>query len=159
MTTRARAAWALLAGLAAGTGLRAEGRELSIAVLGIQDRAGDAAAVAVVDRTLRSELGGLGRVLDARATRDAQRRLRLRNVDRADPSLLRRLGADLQADWLVSGTVHDVVRSGVPRLTLSARIYSSASGEVVWAGFRGGSVASAGMTPSSICLRYRSSRI
>lgn len=139
MRLRLCTAWALAAGLAAATTPRAEGDEVSIALLGIQDRAGDAAVASVMDRTLRSELTGRGRVLDARATRDAQRRLRLRSGDRATPALLSRLGQELQAGLLVSATLHDAVRTGVPRLTLSIRVYSTDTGRLIWAGFRGGS--------------------
>jgi TolB-like protein len=111
----------------------------TLALLPVQDRAGDQAAAAVVDATLRRELGQRGRVLSPQPTRDALRRLRIRNGDRAVPRLLRLLGERLGADWLVSATLHDAERRSVPRVTVSARFYSGATGRLVWAGFEGGS--------------------
>jgi len=111
----------------------------AIALFPTQNRAGDSAAVAVVDQTLRDELSRLGRLIGPEQTRDALRRLRIRNGDRAAPALLQQLGEELAADWLVLATFHDADRRLVPRLTVSARVYAQATGELVWVGFQGGS--------------------
>jgi len=109
----------------------------AIALFPVQDRAGDSAAAAAVDEALRSELGRLGRLVGPSETRDALRRLRIRNGDRVAPLLLRQLGAELAADWLVSATLHEADRSQVPGLTVSVRLYSTDTGELLWTGFRG----------------------
>jgi len=113
--------------------------DLSIALFPPQNRAGDSAASEVVGRTLFAELGQRGRMVGPKETRNALRRLRVRNGDRAAPALLRLLGEELGADWLVSASVHDAERRLVPRLSLSVRVYSSTTGELVWAGFKGSS--------------------
>ncbi len=107
------------------------------AVFPTQNRVGDAPAGAAVDEALRRELGRLGRIVDPGKTRDALRRLRLRNGERAATTTLLQLGRDLGAAWLVSATLHDADRRDVPSLTLSARVYSSEDGRLAWAGFRG----------------------
>jgi hypothetical protein len=111
----------------------------AIALFPPQNRAGDSAASFLLDQTLRAELGQRGRMIGPEPTRNALRRLRVRNGDRAAPALLRLLGAQLGADWLVSTTLHDAERRQVPRLTVSVRVYSGATGALAWAGFRGGS--------------------
>ena len=118
-----------------GDTLVADGR--AIALFPVQDRAGDSAAVAVVDEALRSELGRRGRLVGPSETRDALRRLRIRNGDRVAPLLLRQLGTELSADWLASATLHEADRSMIPNLTLSVRVYSADTGELLWTGFRG----------------------
>lgn len=115
--------------------LAADGR--SIALFPVQDRVGDSAAVAAIDLALRGELGRLGRLVGPGETRDALRRLRIRNGDRVAPLLLRQLGAELRADWLATATLHETERSLVPGLTLSVRLYSTRTGELLWTGFRG----------------------
>ena len=111
----------------------------TIALFPVQNRAGDSVAAHDLDRALWLELGQIGRTIEPEVTRDALRRLRLRNGDWASPALLRRLGQMLEADWLVSPALHDADRRLVPRATVSARVYSTATGELVWAGFRGAS--------------------
>jgi hypothetical protein len=103
----------------------------------VQNRVGDSAAAAAVDEALRGELGRLGRLVGPDETRDALRRLRIRNGDRAAPLLLRQLGAELRADWMASATLHEADRSLVPGLTLSVRVYAADTGELAFAGFRG----------------------
>ena len=126
---------ALAAPLAAPGALAAEGP--AIALFPVQNRTGDAGAAAAVDEALRRELGRLGRLVGPAETRDALRRLRIRNGDRVAPLLLRQLGAELAADWLASATLHESDRSLVPGLTLSLRLYSTDTGELLWTGFRG----------------------
>ena len=129
---------AVLALVAPGPAQAAKGGT-AIAVFPIQNRAGDSAATRVLDRALWLELNQWGRVIEPQTTRDSLRRLRLRNGDRAAPALLRRLGETLGVDWLVSAALHDADRRLVPRLTVSARVYSRTSGELVWAGYKGAS--------------------
>jgi TolB-like protein len=109
----------------------------AIALFPPQNRAGDSAAASVLEQTLRAELGQIGSMIGPEATRNALRRVRVRNGDRAAPALLRLVGGELNADWLVSATLHDADRRQVPRLTVSLRVYSSETGELVWAGFQG----------------------
>jgi hypothetical protein len=90
-----------------------------IAVFPTQNRAGDTSAAGTVEEALRVELGRLGRLVGPGETRDALRRLRIRNGDRAAPQLLRQLGDELDAGWLVSSTLHDADRLLVPSLTVS----------------------------------------
>jgi TolB-like protein len=117
----------------------ADAAEPTTVLLPIQNRAGDQAAAQAVERTLRLALGVRGRLVDPEPTRDALRRLRIRNGDRAVPRLLRLLGERLGADWLVSATLHDAERRLVPRATVSVRLYSVSTGQLAWAGFHGAS--------------------
>jgi len=120
-------------------GVRPASGETVIAAFGVQDRSGDSAAAAVLDGALRLELGRRGRLVGREETRDAQRQLRLRNGDLASADQLRRLGAELGADWLVSATLHDADRRLVPSLSVSVHVYSGQTGGVAFAAFRGGS--------------------
>ena len=133
----------ILAGLlfaAQGSILGADSPEgLTIALFPPQNRAGDSAATYIVGHALFAELSQHGRLIGPDETRNALRRLRVRNGDRAAPALLRILGEELGADWLVSASVHDADRRQVPRLSLSVRVYSGRTGELEWAGFRGSS--------------------
>lgn len=105
----------------------------------VQDRTGDSRAAAVLENALRIELANLGDLVGATQARDSLRRLRLRNGDQATPADIRRLRDELSADWLVAATLHDAERLQVPRVTVSARVYDSRSGELIWAGFQGSS--------------------
>jgi hypothetical protein len=106
-----------------------------IALLAVENAAGDGEATRHAGEALAGELGAWTEVVAAGATRDALRRLRVRSADDASPAVLADLAADLGADWLVSLTVHDAERRDVPRLTLSARAYLGGNGEIFWAGF------------------------
>jgi TolB-like protein len=110
-----------------------------IALFPAQNRAGDSSAARALDRALWLELNQWGQMVEPGPTRDVLRRLRVRNGDRAAPALLRRLGQALEANWLVSTALHDADRRLVPRVTVSARVYSSATGELVWAGYHAAS--------------------
>lgn len=128
-------------GLLAVPGVRAAaaGGGPAVALLTVQDRVGDPAAARAVEQPLREELSRFSRLRDAGSTRDVQRRLRLRNGNDAPPELLRRVAEELGADWLVAVTLHEARRRGVPSVTLSAHAYRGDTGELSWAGFRGGS--------------------
>ena len=110
-----------------------------LALMPIRDRVGDTRLVRTTFELLQQELTRRGTLIDAAATRDAARRVRLRNADTASPDALRRLGAELRAEWIVSATVHEAVRAGVPRLTMSARVLDPETGELYWAGFEAAS--------------------
>lgn len=110
-----------------------------IAILPVQDRAGDRDVAVAVERTLGTELRDRGELVDPGRARHELRRLRIRNADRVPEDLLRELARRLGADSLVAATVHDADRRGMPRLTVSARAYSGATGEPLWAGFESGS--------------------
>lgn len=110
-----------------------------IALFPIQNPAGDSEAASTADRSLRFELSNYGLLVGPERTRDALRRLRIRSGDHAAPALLRLLGEELEADWVVSASLHDTERRTVPRLAMSLRIYSSATGELTWTGFEAGS--------------------
>jgi len=110
----------------------------SVAVL-MQDRAGDRVTALALEEALGREIRLQGRELvDPGRARRTLRRLRLRDPDAASPEMLRRLGETLGVDWLVLGTLHDVVRRGTPRVAVSARVYSRQTGELLWAGFESG---------------------
>jgi len=121
--------------LAPGGPLAAATDPVSIALLPVQNRAGDSSAAARLETILRSELELRARLIAGDAVRDALRRLRLRNADRGTPALLQRLGEELAADWLITVTLHDADRELVPRLSVSLRVYASASGELSLARF------------------------
>jgi hypothetical protein len=108
-------------------------------VLPIQNRAGDQGVGAAVEQALRKELSRHAELVDPGRTRAALRRLRIRDGDAAPPELLPRLAEELGADWLVVPTLHDAERRGLPRITVSARIYAGAGGELLWSGYQGGS--------------------
>jgi len=110
-----------------------------VALLPIQDRAGDDRAVAAVEQALLLQLEEGAQVLDRDRTRGVLRRMRLRNVDAVPQRVIEQLATELGADWLVSATVHDAERRIAPRLTLSARVYRGSTGEPSWIGFVGGS--------------------
>ena len=111
----------------------------SIALLPLQDRTGDRQAIAAVDQHLMSKLLNLGGIVNPGEVRDSLRQLRVRRVDTVSPDILRRVGRGVQADWLISVTLHEANSEDVPRLTLSARAYLTETGELFWAGFQSGS--------------------
>lgn len=130
---------ALLVGALGPPAQPADTGEPTVVLLPVQNRVGDRAAAEAVESTLRLELDEWGRVLAPQPTRDALRRLRIRNGDRAVPRLLHLLAERLGARWLISATLHDAERRVVPRVTVSVRVYSGATGRLLWAGFQGGS--------------------
>jgi len=110
-----------------------------IAVLPLQNRAGDGPATFAVEQALGAEFRARADVVDPGRARRALRQLRLRNGDAAAPDLLQELGRILGADFLITATLHDAERRGVPRITVSVRAYSGAGGELLWTGFAAGS--------------------
>lgn len=131
----------LAAALAVATALAgvAPVRGETLALLPVQDRAGDAAVVRVVAAVLAEELSVRHDVLDPEELRDALRRRRIRSVDDTPPAELRELAAEVGAERFLAVVVHLVEREVTPRLALSARSYDAATGELGWAGFESGS--------------------
>jgi TolB-like protein len=105
-----------------------------MALMPIQDRVGDTRLVRTAFELLQTELRRRGTLIDAAATRDAARRVRLRNADSASPDALHRLGAELGAEWIVSVTVHEAVRAA-----MSTRVLEAETGDLYWAGFEAAS--------------------
>jgi hypothetical protein len=137
--TRTRATTRFGAALTLAAALAAPARGETVALLPVQDRAGDAAVAREVAATLAEELAARHDVLDAARLRDALRRRRIRSVDDTPPAELMELAAELGADRFVTVVVHLAEREVTPRLALSARSYDGATGELVWAGFESGS--------------------
>jgi len=125
-----------LFGATVACALSGEGR---VALLPIQDRAGDTEAAATTLWVLHDVLSQQGDLVDPARIRDTARRLRMRNPETADPEDLRQVGQELGADWIVSTTIHEAVRGEVPRLTISSRIIESETARLYWTGFAGGS--------------------
>lgn len=132
-----RLAAALLPWLVLGAGAAVSAE--TVALLPVQDRAGDSAAVRAVEEALARGLAEGGALVDRESLRDALRRRRIRNLDAASPEELRALGGELGADRFVTAVVHLAEREVCPRLAVSARSYDAATGEVSWAGFEAGS--------------------
>ena len=132
-----RLAAALLPWLVLGSGaaLSAE----TVALLPVQDRAGDSAAVRAVEDALARGLARGHALVDGESLRDALRGRRIRNLDAAPPEELRALAGELGADRFVTAVVHLAERDVCPRLAVSARSYDAATGEVSWAGFEAAS--------------------
>jgi len=110
-----------------------------MAILPIQDRAGDTLAMEMAFRVLQDELSQRGDIVDPKTIRDIVRRIRMRSPDAADPESLRELGNLLGAKWIVSTTIHEALRGEVPRISISCRIISTESADPYWSGFAGGS--------------------
>jgi len=106
-------------------------------ILPLRDRAGDRHAGFAIDNALGSRMRTHVELVDPGRSRRALRRLRMRNGDEESPERLSELAARLGADWVFTATLHDAGRRGTPRLTVSARAYSGATGELVWADFAG----------------------
>lgn len=110
-----------------------------IAVLPVQNRGGDDGIAEAVGLALREGLAGQAAHIEPGTARPVLRRLRIRNSDHTPPALLKRLAGELGAGLLISATLHDAERRGLPRLAVSARVYSGTSGELLGAAFEGGS--------------------
>jgi len=121
--------------LGAGAALSAE----TVALLPVQDRAGDSGAVRAVEDALARGLAEDHALVDGESLRDALRRRRIRNLDAAPPEELRALAGELGAGRFVTAVVHLAEREVTPRLAVSARSYDGATGELAWAGFEAGS--------------------
>ncbi|HUP43788.1 MAG TPA: hypothetical protein VM599_11335 [Thermoanaerobaculia bacterium] len=129
-------AFALWATAAAAAGA---GEPARIALLPVQDRAGDSGAVRAVEEALARGLTAGHELVDRERVRDALRRRRVRSVDDAPPETLRELGRELGVERFVTAVVHLAEGEICPRLAVSARSYEAATGELGWAGFEAGS--------------------
>lgn len=108
-----------------------------ISLLSVQDQVADHALSTALDVALRFELSKSGPVVSRDQTRDALRQLRIRNGDQAAPELLQELGRILDAQFLVTVTLHDMDVREIPQLTVSAMLYDSGSGELLSGAFDG----------------------
>jgi hypothetical protein len=137
-STRFRLAAALVLWTAAG-GAAAAAEPARVALLPVQDRSGDSAAVRAVEEALARGLAGRHELVGRERLRDALRARRVRSVDDAPPEVLQALGRELGAERFVTAIVHLAEREACPRLAVSARSYDAATGELDWAGFEAGS--------------------
>ena len=111
----------------------------TVALLPVQDLAGDTGAAVAVEDELLWQLRARSLLTGTRRTRDLMRRNRARNGDDEDPAVLVQLAQDLDVGWLVSVTIHDAERNTTPRMTLSARAYDGSTGRLFWTSFQSGS--------------------
>lgn len=126
--------------LAASQGAEEEAfKTPTVALLPIQDHAGDTQAMIAVKDELLWQLRARALVTATWRTRDVMRRHRVRNGDDEDPAMLMKLAKDLDVGWLISVTIHDAERSVTPRMTLTARAYDGRTGEIFWAAYQSGS--------------------
>jgi TolB-like protein len=109
------------------------------AILPLQDRVGDPATAAMLERLLIAELSRDHALLDTVGLRDALRRMRIRDAAGASPDQMERLGTDSGAGWFFSATLHRATVSRVPEITLSARAVRAGRKELAWAGFESAS--------------------
>ncbi len=117
----------------AGTLALPDGRGL---ILPIQDRAGSPETTEFLDLLVRQDLSRLGSELgDGIGLRDTLRRLRVREVATSTSEELLQLSQLLEFDWLVSITLHELVREAIPKVTLSAQIFRPAKASLDWSGF------------------------
>ncbi|MFP3938839.1 MAG: hypothetical protein ACLF0P_00905 [Thermoanaerobaculia bacterium] len=107
----------------------------AVALLPVQDRAGDAAVARAVEEALVAGLGAEHRLVAAERLRDALRRGRIRNLDDAPPEVLRGLADELGAERLITAVVHLAERDLTPRVAASARSYHGATGALDAAAF------------------------
>ncbi len=131
----ARALRAFTVLLFVGSPLVAAAKAPAVALLPLQDRAGDSAAALATKIALVAELARGHDVIEGAALRDELRRERLRDLDQASPQTIQMLGRKLGADELLVVTLHQAERRSTPRLTLSARSYAARTGEMIWCGF------------------------
>ncbi len=104
-------------------------------LLPIRDHTGSPEAVLMLEDSLR-EVATLDRLpAETDALRAHLRRLRIRDLNTASTDALQLLTAEIQAAWYVTFSIHQVVASPVPQLTLSASIYVPGNEELHWAGF------------------------
>ena len=97
-------------------GIHANGLTASrarVAVLPIQNGAGDQQAAAALEQALGREFRRVADLVDRGRARRVLRRLRIRDGDDAGRDLLQSLGKELGADWLVVATLHDAERRGM----------------------------------------------
>ncbi|HKI87350.1 MAG TPA: hypothetical protein VKA53_11465 [Thermoanaerobaculia bacterium] len=125
----------LVTALLAGSPAFAAGGALSVALLPVVNQAGDSAAAAAVTQALVRDLGRSHRVIEGEGLRDELRAMRLRNLDQAPAERIRLLGRKVGAGEILVVSLHQAERRNTPRLTLSARAYAVATGDLIWCGF------------------------
>ncbi len=128
--TRRRGRSLVLAALLAGTVCAGAARAESLALLSVEDRAGDGAVAEALEGALAEGLAAGHEILPLETVRDALRRRRIRSVDDASPATLRTLGRELGARGFVTVTLYSVELQTSPRVTASARLYDASNGEL-----------------------------
>ena len=108
-------------------------------LLPLQNRTGNTAIGDFLVLQLRNELQSGVTLIESGQVRDSLRRLRIRDTDATAPDRLRRAFESFDVERLISVTLHDLQSRGTPRITLSARVYDAASGELLTAVYRAAS--------------------
>lgn len=119
-----------LAALLAATPLAGAARADRLALLSVDDRAGDEAVAGALEGAVAEGLSARHEILSLETVRDALRRRRIRSVDDASPETLRALGRELGAQGFVTLTLHAVELRATPRVSASARLYDATDGEL-----------------------------
>ena len=105
-------------------------------ILPIQDRAGSPDTVEYLSLLTRQSLSESGAQLtEVVGLRDSLRRMRIREATTATSEKLLQLSRILGTDWLVSTTLHELVREPIPQITLSAQIFRPETTTLDWSGF------------------------
>lgn len=114
----------------------ASSASLRLAIAPLKRAVGTAEVAAAVESSLSAQLSEYGGVIGIGDTRDALRRLRLRDIDSTSSERLAELAEELEFDWLVVASLHDARSEPVADLALSMRFYER-SGNLVWSEFLG----------------------
>lgn len=107
-------------------------------VLPVQNRTSDEEIARALEQQIYGALVFQTKLIDTTPLRDEMRRLRLRQVNLGSPELLAALGDRLGVSWLLTVTLHEVVRQPVPQLTISSEMFVPGSSELTWSGFASG---------------------
>lgn len=135
-----RTALALMAvvfGGAVGLAAAEAGGRDRVALMPLKRGVRDFTAISALQVALDFQLTQIATVVGESATREVLRRHRLRDPDTATSDLLMEVATELQVDWLLSVTIHDVPRHIVPDVSVSMRLFDGATGELVWSDFLG----------------------
>jgi TolB-like protein len=119
----------------AGPGFIPEGPGM---VLPVQNRTSDAEIARALEQAVYVALVFETKLIDTTPLRDEMRRLRLRQVNLGNPELLAALGDRLAVSWLLTVTLHEVVRTPVAQLAISAELFVPGATELSWNGFAAG---------------------
>jgi hypothetical protein len=128
---------AAVAGLAltASVAAHAQGYRDPGMMLPLQDRAGNGAAAAVVERILIEEMSLRGTLARPTGLRDVLRRYRIRDLNGAPPARLDLLAEELGVSWFFSAKLFEVQGAPMPVVTLSAQVRRKGNPDLEWAGF------------------------
>jgi hypothetical protein len=134
-----RAAPALLATLALLAPAAAAPATGPLALLPIQDRAGDPEAAAAAARAIRDALAARHALLDPERVRGALRAARVRDSGALPPAALDRLAGDLGAASFFSCTLHRAGADPGMQVIVAGRLLRPDRGGIAWAGFESAS--------------------